>query len=805
MKVNPKTNPNNIIYFKDYRISVLKEGVIRVEKSDDEFNDYPTQKVLNRNFEQVYYSYAINDEFLEVILRNYKFIFNGNIDDFIILYNGDEIKLNKRNNLGGTYETVDGMDGDRQTYAGGINYEIGDGICSKDGLAVLNDEDSYCFDENLNFSHINPDSLDAYIFFYPNDYIGAVRDFFELSGYPPKLPKYVFGNWWSRFYAYSQKKYLYLMDSFAYNNVPFTVATVDMDWHYSPSNGRNVIKDLEMDEEEFIKNPNATIDKYYCKGWVDSNDWSKGWTGYTWNKKLFPDYEQFLKDLHDRGLHVTLNLHPADGINFYEDLYKRCAERIGFNYSSKESIPFDFTNEENKKMYCEEVLNFYEKKGVDFWWIDWQQGSFSKFPSLTPMWLCNHYFYLDRAKHTNRPLILSRCCGAGGHRYPLGFSGDSFQTFASLKYLIKTTPQASNIGFSYWSHDIGGHMHGFKDGDLFSKFVQFGVFSPVVRIHSSCNEMFSKEPSLFLNGYGEIINKYLRLRHQMIPYIYSYSLRTNMDGKALIEPLYYHHPLDEKAFEYADIEYYFANDLLVAPISERKNADDLNIKDVYFPKGVFYDYKYGYKYSGNKEVKVIRETGDMPVFIKEGSFFVLDHNNIGNSIENPKHLNIITTFGNGEYKFFEDDNNDKMITTTFKNSNRGIIRIKVTGDKDLFVKDRLYTFKLLNVFDCTDVVVSNANVVDVCNESGYLEITLSNLDFKKEVVLKYNFKKLNKHEHAIKAATIRLSYIDDSNDIRDDLYNKICASKNYRELVSIIKKSKLKQISIDKLLEVITL
>ena len=84
------------------------------------------------------------------------------------------------------------------------------------------------------------------------------------------------------------------MDEFKYNNIPFTVATIDMDWHYSSSNGRKIMEDLEMSEEEFIKNPNAIDGKYYSPYWNDKDEGSKGWSGYTWNKKLFPDYEQFL-------------------------------------------------------------------------------------------------------------------------------------------------------------------------------------------------------------------------------------------------------------------------------------------------------------------------------------------------------------------------------------------------------------------------------------------------------------------------------------------------------------------------------
>lgn len=795
------TNEKSIVYFCEYRISVLKKGIIRIEKSETNFNDYPTQIVLNRNFEFVEFNFKISENEIKISMVDYELVFNGNLDELYVIYKGNKIFLDKSLNMGGTYETVDGMDGEKQTLKG-INYQIGDGLCSKNGLSVIDDSNSYCFDENLNFSHINEDVMDVYVFFYPNDYLGAIRDFFEISGYPPKLPKYVFGNWWSRYYAYTQEKYLYLMDSFRYSNIPFTVATIDMDWHYSSSNGRKIMEDLEMLEEEFIKDPNAIDGKYYSPYWNDKDEGSKGWSGYTWNKKLFPNYEQFLKDLHERGLAVTLNLHPADGIAFYDEMYVRCCNRLGLDYTKKDAIPFDFTCEENKKMYFEEITNFYENKGVDFWWIDWQQGSFSKFPGLTPMWLCNHYFYLDREKHTKRPLLLSRFCGIGGHRYPLGFSGDSYQSFDSLKYLVKTTSKASNVGFSYWSHDIGGHMCGVKDGDLYLKFIQFGVFSPILRIHSAPNETFSKEPALFLNGYGEMINRYLRLRHQMIPYIYSFSLRTSLEGRCLLEPLYYHHPEDEKCYEFADGEYYFASDLLVAPFTSRKDKFDLNHKSVYFPNGNFYDLKYGYRYIGNKTYNITRETGDIPVFIKEGAFFILDNNNIGNSIEMPKQLDITTTKGYGEYTLYEDDLNENMIKTTFINKN-GSISIRITGERELFIKDRVYKFKVLNEYNSVDVKVLGAKLLNKTNSGGFFEFMICEVEFDKEVIIEIDFSNHSDLELSIKQACNKIMYIDDDNNIRNDVYYSICKSKSLNELKNIILNSKLSENSVNMLLEVI--
>lgn len=100
-----------------------------------------------------------------------------------------------------------------------------------------------------------------------------------------------------------------------------------------------------------------------------------GWTGYTWNKRLFYDYKKFLKDLKDKGLQVTLNLHPAQGVRYWEDGYEAMAAALGKDPASKECIPFDITNPQFINAYFEILHKPYEESGVDFWWMDWQQGT----------------------------------------------------------------------------------------------------------------------------------------------------------------------------------------------------------------------------------------------------------------------------------------------------------------------------------------------------------------------------------------------------------------------------------------------
>ena len=219
---------------------------------------------------------------------------------------------------------------------------------------------------------------------------------------------------------------------------------------------------------------------------------------------------------------------------------------VGLNLPTAVPYVFDFDNdlrlindyflgdpEEIKKLMeavFRNVLHPMEKEGVDFWWLDWQQGTVTKVPGLDPLWMLNHYHYLDNARDGKRPLTFSRYAGPGSHRYPVGFSGDSIVTWESLNFQPYFTSTASNIGYGWWSHDIGGHMFGYRDNELALRWVQLGVFSPINRLHSSKNEFMGKEPWQFPMEIGEVMKEFLRLRHQMLPYLYTICLLYTSDA-----------------------------------------------------------------------------------------------------------------------------------------------------------------------------------------------------------------------------------------------------------------------------------
>ncbi len=618
-----KTREKMVVKGEKYRISLLTERLIRLEYSKKGvFVDEKTQTIMNRDFEAFRFRVEEKEDSLNIITKYLRIIYDKKE------FSAEGLKINVSGNFGttssvwhygdrneslkGTVRTLDTIDGAT---------ELGEGVVSKKLWSFIDDSKSMLLVDDDFVIREDEEAIDIYFFGYGLDYKEALRDFYKLSGATPLLPRYSLGNWWSRYYKYTDKSYLELLERFKREDIPFNVAVLDMDWHITD---------------------------------VDSK-YGTGWTGYTWNKEYFKEPEKFLKEVHERGYKITLNVHPADGVRAFEDSYREFAKFMGVNIKNEDPVLFDIADKKFREGYFKYVHHKLEKQGVDFWWIDWQQGENSGKKGLDPLWLLNHLHYKDIQRDKRRGLILSRYAGVGSHRYPLGFSGDTIITWDSLNFQPYFTATASNIGYSWWSHDIGGHMNGTRDDELFVRWVQFGVFSPIMRLHSTCNDFSGKEPWNYNDIANAIIKKYLRLRQRLIPYLYTMNLKTHKDGLPLILPIYYFEAENEKAYNYPN-EYYFGEDLLVCPITEKGDElSKLSRVKAYLPKGYWVDIFTGIKYAGEREIELYRSLDDIAVFARLGSILPLDARKSGNEIDNPNELDLhIFAGADGSYSLAED-------------------------------------------------------------------------------------------------------------------------------------------------------
>lgn len=632
MNTQPFTNSKGVISGNCWRIGVLSDSLLRLEWSDTgEFNDDATLMAVNRDFgTPPEYSTSIADGLLTVETTALRLTYDMrpfSKEGLSIVVKGvKDTKTNtwhfgdaQEGNMKGTARTLDWADG---------AIPLNDGVVSRDGWSVLDDSNTCLFADNGDIKPRKNAGIDLYFFGHGHRYADAVADFCRLSGRSPLLPRYALGNWWSRFHRYTSEEYVALMDRFKSEGIPFTTSVIDMDWH--------LVDDVDP--------------KY-----------GSGWTGYTWNRKLIPDPQRFLGDLHERGCHVSLNVHPRDGIRAFEDCYPSAAKTMGISPDSGEPVEFDLTDPRFVRAYFD-MHHDLEADGVDFWWIDWQQGGVTRQPGLDPLWVLNHMHYCDSARDGRWPLILSRFAGPGSQRYPVGFSGDTIVTWESLRFQPYFTATASNIGYGWWSHDIGGHMFGYRDEELEARWYQLGVFSPINRLHSSCSPFSGKEPWNFRPEIRAIMDDALRLRHRMIPYLHTMNWRASRTGLPLVEPMYWGSPDIDAAYHVPN-EYMFGTELLAAPITEPMDKSSRRGKaDVWLPQGDWFDFFTGRRYSASspngRRMTVWRPLDGIPVFAKAGGIVPMQPLSEGdpiNSVDNPQHLEIIVFPGaDGDFTLMED-------------------------------------------------------------------------------------------------------------------------------------------------------
>uniref|UniRef100_UPI0039F12184 glycoside hydrolase family 31 protein n=1 Tax=Sinomonas sp. G460-2 TaxID=3393464 RepID=UPI0039F12184 len=626
---SPQAHPAAIVQGPNYRFTVLTSQLIRLEYSaTGEFEDRASQVVLHRDLEVPEFRVVDEPHRLEIVTKHAHLVYDkreftahglsikvlGGVSNYHSVWHYGEPE---ETNLGGTARTLDGVDGP---------CELEPGLMSRYGFATLDDSETLVFDDA---GWLTPrgdgetPGTDVYFFGYGRDYRGCLRDFYRISGPTPLVPRFTLGNWWSRYYRYTEDEYRGVVERFDAERIPLSVAVLDMDWHLT-----------EIDPAH-----------------------GSGWTGYTWNRELFPDPEGFARWLHGRGLALTLNVHPADGIAAHEEAYERTALALGLDPEAGDAIAFDPTDPEFLGAYLREVHHPLEEAGVDFWWLDWQSGPYSRVRGLDPLWVLNHVHFLDSARNGRLPLTFSRYAGPGSHRYPIGFSGDTIVTWESLAFQPYFTATASNIGYGWWSHDIGGHMWGYKDDDLAARWVQLGVFSPINRLHSSSMPFTGKEPWRYRADAEAVMADFLRLRHRLVPYLHTMNHRAFTEGRPIVEPMYYEYPEEGDAYEVPN-QFLFGTELLVAPVVEpRDRALNRASAPAWLPPGVWIDFFTGTVYRGGRRARLYRTLETMPVLARAGAIVPMAHpDTLGNGTPAPERFELRVFAGaSGEFTLIEDD------------------------------------------------------------------------------------------------------------------------------------------------------
>jgi alpha-glucosidase len=604
----PVADPKAVVVSGQARFTVLTPRLVRMEWSDtSHFEDMASLVFINRRQPVPPFTVATKAGWLTIttdaLTLRYKTgsgAFTASNLEVRFLLNGAPVVwhpgLEDKGNLKGTTRTLDDVNGPAT--------QLEPGLVSRDGWVVVDDTARLLYDGS-DWPWVTPrpagKRLDLYFFGYGHDYRGALADFTKVAGKIPMPPRFAFGIWWSRYWAYTDQEFMQLVRDFEARTLPLDVLVVDMDWHLTFGGA-------------WDNNPK------------DQSGHTKGWTGFTWDPNYFPDPAGFLDWTDAHGLRTPLNLHPASGIQPWESQYPAMARAMGIDPASQKYVPFDLVDKKFATAFFDLVIHPFEKQGVDFWWLDWQQSDKTSLEGINPTWWLNYAFFTDMERQgRHRPLIFHRWGGLGNHRYEIGFSGDTYSTWQSLAYQPYFTATAANVGFGYWSHDIGGHMNGPVEPELYTRWIQFGAFSPILRTHTTKNPGAERRIWAYPVEYSDAMREAFLLRSALIPYIYTASRQTYDTGVPFLRPLYWDSPEAIEAYAVRD-EYLFGDSMLVAPIvAPRSKETGLATRSVWLPAGSWVEWFSGRVIEGPATIERSFALDEIPVYVKGGTIVAMQH------------------------------------------------------------------------------------------------------------------------------------------------------------------------------------
>ena len=701
------SNKDSVFSGKNYRITVLTERLVRLEYSTDgTFVNEKTELAINREFPAVDFNVQQDSQFIQITTNYFQLVYKKEAPFTSAKYAPDKnLRVSLVNtdrfwymgqpearNFGGSAISLD---------ANGIKTKLEKGLYSTDGFATIDDSNSLIYDDQGYLVKSDKKRIDIYLFMYRRDFGLCLKDYFMLTGKPALIPRYALGIWWNREKIYTDGDVKKIIHTFNKYKIPLSIILLSEFWH---------IKDFK------------NIDRLR--------------TGFTFDPRLFPDPFEFTNYLHERGVRVGLQMDPYEGIYSHESMYNEIRNELNITSEKNEVIPFNVFDKNILRIYFEKLINPLINNGVDFFWIDYKHD-------LSSLKALNYYHNSEMfINSNNRPLTMSRNTMVAAHRYPVHYSGETIVSWDTLNYLPSFNSSAANIGLSWWSHDVGGFKEGTEDNELYTRYVQFSCYSPIFRFAAKRGPYYKREPWLWDVKTFNIVKDYCSLRQRLIPYIYTEAYKYSETGLPLIQPLYYSYPeiYDEPTYKN---EYFFGSGLLVAPITKKRD-EIINrvIQRIYIPKGMWYDFKTGKKFPGNKRYIAFFKDEDYPVFAKAGSIIplsIFDDNINVSSIPSKMEIHIFPGESN-TYNLYEDDGVSKLyqkgyytltsIDYNYMQNNYTLIIRPKEGKHGILPATRDYKIRFRNTRQADEVIIYvDQNKAELPYES-YVEDTDFIVDIK---------------------------------------------------------------------------
>lgn len=676
-----KANPYCIFTGEKYRITILTERLLRLEYSENGvFEDRPTELAWCRNFPKVEFNVVDKKNVLMIETKYFILTYTknahfkgtninrmGNLK--VELINTDKVWYyghpEVRNYMAPVMQSTDNKEEDNR-----FNMK---GLYSVDGFASIDDSKSKVFNARGNCSQREVEEIDIYLFMYFRDFSLCLKDYYMLTGYPALIPRYALGNWWSRNDAYNEERIEELVNNFETHEIPMSIIMLDKDWHIRIKDGNNHLK-----------------------------------TGFTFNGELFPNPSGLVELLHSKGIRIGLNINPTEG--FYPiDTYYEQAKKYLPAYENG-VIPFNVYDAKTIDVYLKVFIHPLDNFGIDFFWIDWYDKN-----RVGELSLLKHYHFYDMMRnYKRRPMVYAYNATVAAHRYPVLYAGKATVSWNTLKALPFFNGKATNIGVSWWSHDIGGYFYGTEDNELYERYIQLGTFSPILKLSADEGRFYKREPWRWDKKTYAIAQDYLQLRHRMIPYLYSEAYKYYKYGIPLIQPIYYRYPEIYDDGLYRN-EYYFGSQFFICPITTKKEMImNRVIQKFFLPEGIWYDFVTGKKFPGGQKYVSFFRDQDYPVFAKAGAIIPLSNNENLNDTTPPKDMEIHIFPGqSNNYRLYEDDGVSdlylkgyyllSLIDYNYLPNNYTVIIRPIEGKSGIIPEKRNYKIRFRNTKKSDDV------------------------------------------------------------------------------------------------------
>lgn len=376
-------------------------------------------------------------------------------------------------------------------------------------------------------------------------------------------------------------------------------------------------------------------------------DYMDGFRCFTWDKKHFPDPKRMIEELEEDGFKTVVMIDPGIKIDRDYWVYNEALENgyfcqrgdgplmHGKVWPGECNFP-DFTNPEVREWWAEQYKEFMTEIGVHAVWNDMNEPAVMEVPTKTaPLDTrhdydghpCTHrkahnvygmqmvratYEGVKKYVYPKRPFVITRAAFAGTQRYASTWTGDNVATWEHLWIANVQMQRMCLSGYSFVGSDIGGFAEQ-PDGELFARWIQLGIFHPFCRVHSS-GDHGDQEPWSFGTEITDIVRKFIELRYQLLPYLYTMFYKYTKENKPMIQSLVFFDQEDSQTHFRTD-EFIFGEKILVCPIQE-PNAQG---RRMYIPRGKWYDFWTHEHVIGGKEKWVAAGLDKLPIFIKEGA------------------------------------------------------------------------------------------------------------------------------------------------------------------------------------------